>query len=414
MSKHKGIFQRGNIFWIRYTGIDGKQIRESVQSDKLKDAQDLLKLRQAAVVKGEESETIKIKSYTFKELAKEYLDFCVGQRGYVDKGYRIEQMKREFNNLPLRNFSTMLLEKYQSKMLSSGLAESTVNRQFACLKHMFTKAFDWHMVNESTLKAIHRVKPFKTCNRRERYLSNEEIKNLLDACDMGTQQKHLKPLILFALNTGCRREEIFSLTWDQVNLKSGFIYLSGMNTKNKESRQIPINDTLRSVLQGLIRRVDVPWIFYDPATGQRFNSIKRSFATACKKAGIGDDFVFHCLRHTFASHLVMAGVDITTVSRLLGHKSLTMTLRYSHLAPNHLTTAVNVLNASMPISTVLAQNEKKGLRIAAQPLDFHGGRYWDRTSGPCRVKTIPSPPNEQQHYLHHTPRTNNLLIFQMT
>ncbi len=364
MAKHKGIFQRGEIYWIRYTGLDGKQVRESAQSDKVKAAQDLLKLRQADVVKGEQPDIIKIKNHTFKELAAEYLEFCANQRGYIDKKYRINQMIAEFSNLPLKNFSTLLLEKYQSKMLASGLAESTANRQFACIKHMFTKGYDWNMLNEYTFKAVHKVKPFKTDNKRDGYLNSEQIKNLLDACDMGKQQRHLKPIIIFALNTGCRREEILSLTWEQVNLKSGFIYLSGMNTKNKEGRQIPINDTLRDMLQGLVRRLDVPHVFYDHETGKRFGSIKRSFITACKKAGIYD-FVFHSLRHTFASHLVMGGVDLTTVSRLMGHKSLTMTLRYSHLAPNHLTSAVNVLNSSMSFSTELAQEKGKELRNAA-------------------------------------------------
>ena len=83
-------------------------------------------------------------------------------------------------------------------------------------------------------------------------------------------------------------------------------------------------------------------MFYDPATGKPYGDIKRGFHSAMRKAGI-KDFVFHDLRHTFASHLIMAGVDITTVSKLLGHRSLTMTLRYSHLAPAHLAEAVNKL-----------------------------------------------------------------------
>lgn len=100
------------------------------------------------------------------------------------------------------------------------------------------------------------------------------------------------------------------------------------------------------------------------ASNTRLVDISGSFETACKWAGIVD-FRFHDLRHTFASHMVMGGVDLTTVSRLMGQKSLTMTLRYAHLAPNHLAQAVNVLNASMPISTILAQSEKKELRLVA-------------------------------------------------
>jgi integrase len=74
--------------------------------------------------------------------------------------------------------------------------------------------------------------------------------------------------------------------------------------------------------------------------------VRHSFSSACKRAGI-TDFHFHDLRHTFASHLVMAGVDITTVSKLLGHKSLKMTLRYAHLAPAHMAKAVNILDSAL-------------------------------------------------------------------
>jgi site-specific recombinase XerD len=97
--------------------------------------------------------------------------------------------------------------------------------------------------------------------------------------------------------------------------------------------------------QGVTRRLDVPYVFFDSITGKPYQDVKRSFHTACRKAGI-TDFRFHDLRHTFASHRVMAGVDITTVSKLLGHKSLTMTSRYSHLAPDHLQNAVNMLHLS--------------------------------------------------------------------
>ena len=108
------------------------------------------------------------------------------------------------------------------------------------------------------------------------------------------------------------------------NLTHGFLLLK--NTKNGERWEIPINDTVASVLTQQIRRIDVPYVFYDSATGKPLQNIKRSFNTALRRAGI-KDFRFHDLRHTFALQLIMNKVDITTVSRLLGHKSLMMTLR---------------------------------------------------------------------------------------
>jgi integrase len=184
---------------------------------------------------------------------------------------------------------------------------------------------------------------------------------LIHACDA-----HLMPIVVTALNTGMRKAEILNLKWDtNIDLKHGFIMLD--KTKNHERREIPINSTLKSVLQGIIRRTDIPHVFYDSRTGKKLKSIKRSFATALRRSKI-QDFHFHDLRHTFASHLVMSGVDITTVSRLLGHKSLKMTLRYAHLAPAHLKNAVNILDTAMTgkvsTSQFTSQSSKKELTHA--------------------------------------------------
>lgn len=199
--------------------------------------------------------------------------------------------------------------------------------------------------------------------------------------------------MITALHTGLRRGEILGLRWDQnIDLKNGFILLE--KTKTGARREIPISNTLRSVLQGVPRRLDIPYVFFNPKNGKCFKEIKRSFETAKKKvetmkcpacdyqsprlrakedAGhcpqCGEeiivikglqDYNFHDNRHTFASRLVMEGVDIVKVSKLLGHKSLSMTLRYAHLAPSRLVGAIGVLDKALSksISTNLAQ--KKG------------------------------------------------------
>jgi integrase len=102
-----------------------------------------------------------------------------------------------------------------------------------------------------------------------------------------------------------------------------------------------MNQILRETLQKIPRRLNNPYIFTG-RNGKPFRDIKGSFASALRKAGI-KDFKFHDLRHTFASHLVMEGVDLATIKELLGHKNLTMTLRYAHLAPGHKARAVSVM-----------------------------------------------------------------------
>lgn len=346
----KGIYRRGRVYWITYMGVDGKQKYESTGSDLKANAELLLAQRRLDVDAGKEPETSRRKNnFTFSELAERYRPFVINQKGASIKAVYIRQLVAEFGAIKLNNFSLSLIEGWQARRLHTPrpsqkeggsplppVKPATVNRQLACLKHMFTKALDWEMVNEATLKRVRKTKLFAENNQRLRYLSIEDCQALIAACD-----SHLKPIVIFAINTGCRRGEILGLTWDRVDLKHGFILLD--DTKSGKRREIPINQTLYKTFHGIIRRLDIPFVFWNPETGDRYRDISESFKTACHRTKI-EDFHFHDLRHTFASQLIMAGVDITTVSKLLGHTNLTMTLRYSHLAPSHLQSAVEKLS----------------------------------------------------------------------
>ena len=341
----KGIYRRGNVYWIRYAGLDGKIIRESSHSSKLKDAGDLLIGRRNEIKEGRQPEIRKrIVNYTFSELASQYEKWAERQRSFKSKKCFIGQLVRDFGSIPLRQFNSMLLEQYQTERLGKGNKPATANRLLATLKHAFSKAVEWEMVEEVTLKRIRKAKFLEENNRRLRYLSREECRTLIDVSN-----PHLRPIVITALNTGMRKGEILALTWDKIDFDNRFILLD--KTKNGERREIPINATLKQTLLELFqgtkerpRRIDVPFVFCNPATGTSYHDIHRQFDTACRRAKISN-FHFHDLRHTFASHLVMAGQDITTVKELLGHKTLTMTLRYSHLAPSHKVKAVDILDS---------------------------------------------------------------------
>ena len=335
----KGIYKRGNVYWIRYAGLDGQTVFESSGSRKFRDAQDKLIERKRAIKEGKQPEVRRIANHAFKELSEKYRSWIEGrQRSAKVKGYIIGQLVKRFGNLPLRRFSTALVEQLQTDNINRGLKHASNNKVLNVLKAIFTKAVDWEMVESETLKRVRKVKQLPE-NKRLRFISKTECQELISVCD-----PHLRPIVVTALNTGMRKGEIFNLKWDNVDLKHGFILLE--ITKNGERREIPINDTLRSTLQGITRRLDVPYVFFDPATGKSYQDLKRSFKSALRRAKI-QDFHFHDLRHTFASLLVMAGVDLTTASRLLGHKDIKMTLRYAHLAPSHITRAVNILDEAL-------------------------------------------------------------------
>lgn len=224
---------------------------------------------------------------------------------------------------------------------------ASVNREIALIKHMLTKAVEWGKVKENSGK---KVKLPKGEVRRTRWLTAEEISRLIPLC-----HDRIRPIVIVALHTGMRQGEILSLRRDQVDWENGTITLT--DTKNQEVRNTPMNETVKAAL----RSVEDHGPLFFPGG---LSAIKKNFGKALKAAGI-TDFRFHDLRHTVASHLVMQGVDLNTVREILGHKTLAMTLRYSHLAPDYKSRAVNVLDQVM--SQDQPQKQAVGNVIAIRP-----------------------------------------------
>ena len=339
MAKYKGIYKRGNIYYIRYADPSGKIVRESARTTNLREALKLLAQRKAEVSKGEIPERVKIKNYSFKELAERYKEWAGIQKSWSkSKRYMVEVLEQRFGNIALRKLEPSIVENFVVSLAKQNKKPATVNKYITILKHMLRKAVEWNMVEEAILKRLSSIKQLRLNNRRLRYLTKEEIEKLLSCCD-----KNLYPIVFTALNTGMRKSEILSLKWSNVDLKNGYIYVE--DSKSGESRTIPMNEKLLSLFKKMFeeKKPSAEYVFVNPKTGAKYQDIKKAFASTLKKAKI-HNFHFHDLRHTFASHLVMSGVDLTTVKELLGHKDIKMTLRYSHLAPEHKQKAVAVLS----------------------------------------------------------------------
>ncbi|MDG6026865.1 MAG: site-specific integrase [Candidatus Brocadia sp.] len=318
---------------MMYDDGHGITVRESAKTTSQREAEYLLNCRHKAVREGKFLDLKKIKNCKLVELAQDYLKWSERQRVYETKKYWIPQLIEVFGNLNVSDLNPKIIEQWQSERLKKN-KPSTVNRLTTCLKHMVNKGVECGMASEETLKAVRKIKLLKGENKRLRYLTIEELQRLLDCC-----HQHLKPIVLVAVHTGMRKGEILNLKWDQVDLRNNLILLD--KTKNGERREIPINSILKELFASMPRSLESEYVFVD-MKGKPYGNIKRSFSTALRRAEIRD-FHFHDLRHTFASHSVMTGVDLTSVKELLGHKSLTMTLRYSHLAPGHKRKAVEML-----------------------------------------------------------------------
>lgn len=168
-------------------------------------------------------------------------------------------------------------------------------------------------------------------------MSPEEEARLLAHC--GPQ---LKPLVMTALHTGCRSSELLSLTWKDVDFRRQTITVQTAYAKNGESRSVPMNTVLTATLKAVRMNTSEAGSVFCNRQGTPYHSFRTAFERTVRKAGL-EDFTFHDLWHTFASRLVMAGVDLPTVQDRMGHKDISMTLRYTHLSSDHKQCAVRAL-----------------------------------------------------------------------
>lgn len=355
--------KKGITWYVSYM-FNGKQIRHRVKGATTRaDAENVLATIQADILRGEYKIQTKKERIRFKKFVEQYL-------AYKRENNKLKTYKRDitslnhilpfFSDMMLTDINPWLIEKYKMQRKeeikamprNKGKADkeisfASINRELACLRHIFNKAIEWGYLKENPL--ARKVKFFRENNNKVRFFSLKEIDSLKDAC-----HSYLRPVIETALNTGMRESEILNLKCSDVDLDLGLIHIE--DTKNRERAEVPINNQLKEVLSKILSnsRGKNGYVFLN-SRGRPYRSIRTAYLTALKKAGI-KNANFHTLRHTFASHLVMAGVDLTTVKELMRHKSIEMTLRYAHLAPDHKKKAVEKLGEVF--STNSAQIEK--------------------------------------------------------
>jgi integrase len=354
------IRKRGNTYQIDYFDPTGKRIRKSFK--KRKEAEAELGKRVSLIGEGRYLDVKKDYKTTLKELIEKYTENFQQQASFQNwKKYCLDNFKDHFGqDSKLANIRYVDLETYRNHLRKKPTRKETfrtdasVNREMSCLHHIFSKAVEWEMVEQSPFDKGKSLL-LKENNKRLRFLSKDEIQKLLKECP-----KYLRRVIECAIHTGMRKGEILSLKWSQI--RNGFIYLE--KTKTNESRQVPINDTLAKVFKEIRRdrQLQSEHVFTylkneekrkgDKPVKRRIKlksvpvavkDIKKSFRAALIRAGI-EDFKFHDLRHTFASQMVMKGASLKEVQEILGHKTMTMTMRYAHLSQEHKKKAVNLLN----------------------------------------------------------------------
>lgn len=278
----------------------------------------------------------------------------------------IEACFADLLDTPLQALCAFDMERFKARRLKNGIKPATVNRDLSRIRGALSRAVDWNLLAEHPMR---RVKPAKGADdSRTRYLRRDEERALRQALIRRDQARridresgnrwlaarghakrpawppgsftdYLTPMVLLALNTGMRRGELLGLEWNSVNLQAKLLTVTAANAKSRRARHLPLNAEALDVLSRWHAQGSGAGLVFPSPAGYRMGNINSSWEALCTSAALAD-FRFHDLRHSFASRLVMAGVDLNTVRELLGHSDIRMTLRYAHLAPDKLAEAV--------------------------------------------------------------------------
>jgi integrase len=246
--------------------------------------------------------------------------------------WAMEKLIRWSHNRNLVDISRGLIESFINHFTDQGLSHTSINICIRSLKAIFSRAVREHRLIE--YHPFKDVKPLSVLQHidKPKFLTVGQIDGIL--LGIG-DDVHFKRLVQFYLLTGCRRTEAIELTWVEVDFKGGHFYLGRSRSKTKRRRMFPMTGDLRRLLEELMKDGNehdrVFWRF-NPGNP---SYITRRIGSMRSIAGLPDNLKTHMLRHTFGSHLAMAGVDMTTIANLMGHTTTKVTELYAHLSPAH-------------------------------------------------------------------------------
>ena len=318
-----GLYKRGKVWWMSLN-VHGKQIRRTTETSDRKLAEAIYSKVHVRLIEGKYFDHAEETERTFAEVLdrydREHVPKKASQRTL--KGY-LKHLRPFFGHDTVAAVTPKVIVQYKGKRYQDGVKPATINRELALMKHAFNLAIkEWEWAKQNP---VSRVSFEQEDNKRDRWLSQEEEDRLLSACPVWVRE-----IVLVALNTGMRMGEILSLNWDTIDLFRRTVTI--LHSKNGDKRTIPLNGNMFVLLKEKLkgRELSSELIFPSQAGTMRDgNGLRRAFRKALKTAKI-HDFHFHDLRHTFATRLVQAGVDLYKVQKLLGHRSPVMTQRYAH------------------------------------------------------------------------------------
>lgn len=350
--KKRGVFEKepgSGVWWIQYFDSQHRRRREKVGSRSA--AIKLVEKRRTQAREGiKMPENLRAKPVTFAEIAQRALAYSkANKRSHSHDEQRMRLLANEFGSRIAEDITRADIRLWLDSK-SEEFTPATRNRYLALMKLTYRLAEDDSLIKTNPTRGVKQLKE----NGRIRYLSDAEEERLRTVIHKSFAER--LPEFEVALMTGLRQGEQFTREWNDIDLDAGTVRLP--QTKNGQCRFVQLNSRALAALKMLHAK--------SIGSGRVFsNLVPRWFTEAVEKANVRD-FKWHDLRHTFASRLVMAGVDIRTVQELMGHKSITMTMRYAHLSPKHRTEALEKLCVSATTTATEQPNTKNPVAVNVQ------------------------------------------------
>jgi integrase len=321
------VYLRNTTWWIGYRDPQGRWVRQSTHCQTKKEAQAILASIKTKLVEGRFFDKTQRQQVLFKDLAERVLEHqrALGRRS-------VEQFHKQYSKNLVAHFGKKFLpeirvedvERYRLER-SKGVSPATVNRSLAVLKRIFNLAIKWGLVDKNPVRFVEFL---KEPEGRLRFLGKDEQVALLGQC-----QGDIYDIVVLALRTGMRRGEVLNLRKADLDFERELICVA--KTKTGRTRQLPMLAEVKAVLEKRIDGRAEQEPLFKNQQGRQLKSCTISFAKALERAEIAD-FHFHDLRHTYATDLISAGVEIFTVAKLLGHTDPKITARvYAHLSPEY-------------------------------------------------------------------------------
>jgi len=277
----------------------------------------------------------------FKEAADGYIKRLKEEGGKtIDRKERTLELylTPALGTKPLSKITSSDLAVYRAQRKKTGAKDATINREMAVVSHLYSKAVDWGWV-----AAKPKIIRAKEGDGRIAYLTPDQCARIIAAA-RNDLSPHIHPFCVIALSTSMRMSEVLSIKPEHLDFDKRRIFIPSAKAGQREQPMTKgLSDFLKTHLEGLPG--DAEWLFPNSASKSgRVMTIRKAHRRVVKAAGLNpDDVLRHTFRHTAITHLVQAGVDLPTVQKVSGHKTLAMVARYAHANGEHIDAAMDNL-----------------------------------------------------------------------